>query len=121
MPNVSGIIRICAIITGILLLSCITHLCRPKPTEVAIFTTLGNRPFSDSISTVWPDGSRVERLLSPKGRKSYLSASGNSLIKVLVVTVYESVSNNKKENHLFLYEPTSGNWRRLVMKEGAEG
>jgi Tol biopolymer transport system component len=39
----------------------------------------------------------------------------------LVVTVYEGVGSNKKENHLFLYEPSVPTWRRLVTKEGAEG
>jgi len=42
-------------------------------------------------------------------------------MKVLLVTVYEATSSHKKENHLFLYEPASGNWRRLVTNEGAEG
>ena len=121
MSHVSRILRTWSILASILLSSCITHLFRQKPTEVILFTTLGNRPFSDSVSTVWPDGARVDKLLSPAGRKSYLSASGNSLTKALVVTVYEGVGSGKKENHLFLYEAALGNWRRLVTKEGGEG
>lgn len=63
----------------------------------------------------------MDKLLRPAGRRSYLSASGNSLTKALVVTAYEGVGSGKKENHLFLYEAALGNWRRLVTKEGAEG
>jgi hypothetical protein len=39
----------------------------------------------------------------------------------MVVTVYEGVDSNKKENHLFLYEPNAAHWRRLVTRDGAEG
>ncbi len=118
----SRILGTWTILASILLFSgCITYFFRKKPPEVILFTTLGNRPFSDSVSTVWPDGSRVDRLLRPAGRRSYLSASGNSLTNALVVTVYEGVASGKKENHLFLYEAALGNWRRLVTREGAEG
>jgi len=93
-----------------------------KPAEVIMFSIIGQRPFSDSILTVWPDGSRVESLLRPNKGKSYLAASGSSLRGRLVVAVHENNSFTQQiENHLYLFETGSGAWQRLLTLDGGEG
>jgi Tol biopolymer transport system component len=109
------------LIVAIGIVSYIRSYFQSPPDEVIVFATLGNYPFQDSISTVWPDGSHFRRLLQPEGRKSYLSVSGYSLTKPLLVTVYQSVDSKTKENHLFLYELAAGTWERLTTEKGAEG
>jgi Tol biopolymer transport system component len=123
MARGARIVVICggALIISIGIVSYIRSYFQPPPDEVIVFATLGNHPFQDSISTVWPDGSHVRRVLEPEGRKSFLSVSGNSLAKPLVVTVYQSVDSKTKENHLFLYELAAGTWQRLTTEKGAEG
>lgn len=123
MPSATRIVVICggALIVLVGIVSYIRSYFRPPPDEVIVFATLGNHPFQDSISTVWPDGSHVRRILEPKRQKSFLSVSGNSLTKPLVVTVYQSVDSKTKENHLFLYELAAGTWKRLTTQKGAEG
>lgn len=96
-------------------------LFQAKPAEVIVFSVIGNRPFSDSVSSIWPDGSRVEPLLTPKRGKSYLGASGNSLVNHLVVAVHENIDANRNENHLYLYNAGSGTWQRLTALDGEEG
>jgi len=93
-----------------------------RPAEIIYFATIGNRPFQDSISSIWPDGSRREEFLSPKHGKSYLAASGTSMSKRFVVAVHEVSANPKRtENHLFLYDPNSQVRKRLITQEGIEG
>jgi Tol biopolymer transport system component len=110
-----------ALIVSIGIVNYIRSYFQPPPDEVIVFATLGNYPFQDSISTVWPDGSHVRQILQPEGRKSFLSVSGNSLTKPMVVTVYQGVDSKKKENHLFVYELPAGTWKRLTTQKGAEG
>lgn len=110
-----------ALIVSLGIVSYIRSYFRPPPDEVIVFAMLGNHPFQDSIYTVWLDGSHARQILQPEGRKSYLSVSGNSLMKPLVVTVYQSVDTKTKENHLFLYELADGTWKRVTMQKGAEG
>lgn len=116
-----GVICGGALIASIGIVIYIRSYFQPPPDEVIVFATLGNQPFQDSISTVWPDGSHVRRVLEPERQKSFLSVSGNSLTKPLLVTVYQSVDSKTKENHLFLYELAAGNWKRLTTQKGAEG
>lgn len=123
MSRAARIAVICGgvLIVAIGIVNYIRSYFQPPPDEVIVFATLGNHPFQDSISTVWPDGSHVRQILQPEGRKSYLSVSGNSLTKPLLVTVYQSVDSKTKENHLFLYELAAGTWKRLTTQKGAEG
>jgi len=120
-----SLIRISCICGGLTLILVLGNYVRrslqPKPAEVIVFSIIGNRPFADSISSIWPDGSRVERLLTPSAGKSYLAASGNSFVKHLIVAVHENIDPKGIENHLYLYEPGSGAWQRLVTMDGAEG
>ncbi|HEY8186052.1 MAG TPA: hypothetical protein VIF64_08285 [Pyrinomonadaceae bacterium] len=120
-----NLIRISCICGGLALVLVLGNYVRrslqPKPAEVIVFSVIGNRPFADSILSIWPDGSRVDRLLSPKADRSYLGASGNSLMNCLVVVVHENIDSKRTENHLYLYDPGSGAWQRLATMEGAEG
>jgi Tol biopolymer transport system component len=123
MSSAARIVVTCGgvLIVSLGIVSYIRSYFQPLPDEVIIFTTLGNHPFQDSISTVWPDGSHVRQILEPEHRKSFLSVSGNSLAKPLLVTVYQGVDRKTKENHLFLYELAAGTWKRLTTQKGAEG
>jgi Tol biopolymer transport system component len=123
MARAAHIAVICggALIVSIGIVNYIRSYFQPPPAEVIVFATLGNYPFQDSVSTVWPDGSHARQILQPEGRKSYLSVSGNSLTKPMVVTVYQGVDSKTKENHLFLYELAAGTWKRLTTLKGAEG
>lgn len=100
------------------------HFPSPKerPAEIIFFATIGNRPFQDSISSVWPDGSRLEEFLTPNHGKSYLAVSGTSTSKRFVLAVHQVSANSKRtENHLFLYDPISQVRKRLIDQEGIEG
>jgi len=123
MSRAARIAVICAgaLAVSIGIVSYVRSYFRPTPDEVIVFATVGNYPFQDSISTVWPDGSHIHGILEPEDRKSYLSVSGNSLKKPLVVTVYQGVDSKTKENHLFLYELAAGAWQRLTTQKGSEG
>src|SRR5882724_8655602 len=114
MSSAARAVVICGgvLIIAIGLGSYIRSYFQPIPNEVIVFATLGNQPFQDSILTVWPDGSHARPLLQPEGRKSFLSVSGNSLTKQLLITVYQGVDRQTKENHLFLYEVAAGTWHR---------
>jgi hypothetical protein len=95
---------------------------RDKPAELIMFSIIGDRPFADSVNTIWPDGSGGESLLRPSQLKSYLAASGNSLHGPLVVAVHENNSSGQQiENHLYLYDIGSYAWQRLVTSDGDEG
>lgn len=95
---------------------------QPKPSEVIIFSVIGERPYSDAVLTIWPNGANLELLLEPKDNRSYLGASGNSLQGSLVVAVHEnSLLTQKPENHLFRYDIPTGSWRRVLAQDGIEG
>ena len=79
-----------------------------------MFSSLGTSPFLDYIYTVKSDGSNVQPLLSPERGRSYKYASGNSLRSDLAVTVHERNSAGAIENHLYIYNPASGQWQALV-------
>lgn len=79
-----------------------------------MFSSLGNAPFLDYIYTISPDGSNVQPILIPERGRSYKYASGNSLRSDLAVTVHESNSAGTIENHLYTYNPGSGQWQPLV-------
>ena len=94
---------------------------RPDRGEVIIFATVGNAPFLDYILTIRPNGSRLKPLLKPKTGRSYLGASGNSLRRHLLLGVHETNLVGKIEDHLYLYRPASGEWRRGTTQGGVEG
>lgn len=79
-----------------------------------MFSSLGNAPFLDYIYTISPDGSDVQPLLTPAEGRSYKHASGNSLRSDLAVTVHERNSAGAIENHLYTFNPASGQWQPLV-------
>jgi Tol biopolymer transport system component len=115
-------IRICLTsLLTFLIAGCGSSKTGQHSTELILFTTIGNRPFSDSISTVEPDGSNVNRILPPHGRRSYLHASGNSLQKSMTLLVHELNLRQQVEDHIFIYQPGSGKWNRLLTMEGLEG
>ena len=122
MRNFIRILGLCGVVATIVMSgSYLRNRFRATPTELIVFAIIGNRPFADSISSIWPDGSRVERILTPKSAKSYLAASGNSLLTRLVVAVHETSDPKQTANHLYLYDPVSGAWQRLTTMDGAEG
>lgn len=120
-----SLIRFTLICGGLILIFVIANYARryfrAKPDEVIVFSIIGHRPSSDFISTIWPDGTSPEPLLTPKRGKSYLGASGNSLTNRLVVAVLEDTNLKQSENHLYLYHPGSGAWQRLAELDGTEG
>jgi hypothetical protein len=122
---VRSVIRVSYICGGLIAILVLANYTRrsfqAKPVEVIVFSIIGHRPFSDSISTIWPNGSHAEPLLRPKQDKSYLGASGNSLTVRLVVAVHENKDLIHSENHLYLYNPRSGAWQRLLTLDGEEG
>jgi Tol biopolymer transport system component len=93
-----------------------------RPAEILFFATIGNRPFQDSISSVWPDGSHRDELLTPHHSQSYVAVSGTATSKHFVVAVHQVSANAKRtENHLFLYDPNFQVGKRLITQEGVEG
>jgi Tol biopolymer transport system component len=89
--------------------------------EAILFVTEGKLPFQDYVYQIDPDGLNLERLLSPTSNRSYIAISGNSLQSNLVVTAHETSQTGQIEDHIYLYRPKSGEWHRLIMKEGLEG
>jgi Tol biopolymer transport system component len=95
---------------------------KDRPAEIVFFATIGNRPFQDSLSSVWPDGSHRDEFLTPNRGKSYLAVSGTSTSNRFVVAVHQLSANAKRtENHLFLYDPNFQVPKRLITQEGVEG
>ena len=88
---------------------------------MVLFVTIGQQPFQDSVSTIKPDGSDLQVVLAPQRDRSYMYASGNSLQRELVVTVHELDPARQVVDHLYLYNPHGGGWRRLLNKTGMEG
>lgn len=86
-----------------------------------LFVTIGQQPFQDSVYTINLDGSDLQRILAPQRGRSYTYASGNSLQGELVVTVHELDATGQVVDHLYLYNPPTSGWRRLVNEAGMEG
>src|SRR5688500_11433428 len=99
---------------GVLFCSCASHDRASAGTESIMFSSLGNSPFLDYIYTVQTDGSNLQPLLSPERGRSYKYASGNPLRSDLAVTLHERNSAGAIENHLYPYDPASGQWQPLV-------
>lgn len=90
-----------------------------KDSEVILFTV--NALEGVKIFTVGGNGSGPTRVFQSQGNKHYIYASGNSLKGPLVVLVRETNSKGEAEDQLYLYQPSSHEWRRLTIKDGYKG
>ncbi len=107
---------------SILWAGCSGHAPDMDSPQIILFARIGNYPFQDYLFTIRANGSRLMPLLSPKAGRSFLFGSANSLHGPMVVAVHELLPLQRKaENHLWVYRPDSGDWRRLLSKEGQEG
>lgn len=84
------------------------------PSEYILFTSIGNRPFQDSVSAIGADGSNLKRLLPPSASQSYLYASGNSLRTPLVVAVHQLSSEGTVVDNILRYDPLAKSWEALL-------
>lgn len=113
-----------ALLTFIVVFQLTASSCRRDPgvaSELILFSTEGNTPFSDYVWTIHSDGFNPKPLLSPSGYKSYVAASGNILNKGIVVSVHRSETGEVMEDKLFLFWPNEDKWRPLVTEDLMEG
>ncbi len=111
----------CAVCIGVLLgVGCKASISHDAPHEVLLFAVQGDRPFTDAILTVAPNGS-VAYLLKPFRKRSYLFASGSSLKRDLMVLVHEIRPDGSVTDRIHLYSPKSRKWRPLDSMAGREG
>lgn len=93
-----------------------------RPTdECILFVSIGQTPFQDSVNTIRLDGRDPKQFLKPKGRRSYIYASGNSLQDIFAVSVHEADAAGEVTDHLFTYDPRKNSWERPVSMVGMEG
>lgn len=109
------------ILLGLAVAGCWRFYPRSENSEVILFSAIGNVPFQDSIYRIRSDGARLKDFLTPTPNRSYLYASGNSLRDKLVVTVHETNFAGEIADYLYIYHPSTDDWRRLVVEEGFEG
>lgn len=89
--------------------------------ELILFATFGNQPFTDAISTIEPDGSNLKKFLAPTRTRSYLHTSGQSFQSSLVVLTHELNQRQQIEDHNYLYWPKENKWEQLLSIKGSEG
>lgn len=110
-----------AALLGLLSFGCAIPESPQTPKEVLLFSEIGNQFLQDSVSSIAPDGSNFNLLLPRQASRSFLYANGISTKTHLLVIAHEITSNQKVEDHLFLYRPRTGELTRLVNQDGDVG
>lgn len=113
-------------LTLIVLLASIDVACSkiespPVPSELILFSSIGNRPFQDSVYAIDTNGTNLKKVLVPAGGRSYPYASGNSFSSELVVEVHELQPNGDMTDKLFLYHPVREEWKPLEVDGDVQG
>lgn len=112
---ISAAIVICASV------SCSLISSRDVPAEAILFSKIGNRPFDDSIFTIYPDGSGLRQFLKARRGRSYLSASGNSIRGPFAVVTNEIDLEGNTNSKLYIYDPTRETWQHIETEGGIVG
>lgn len=112
---ISAAIIICASV------SCSLIRSRNVPAEVILFSKIGNRPFDDSIFTIYPDGSGLRQFLKARRGRSYLSASGHSIRGPFAVVTNEIDVTGNATSKLYIYDPTRETWQHIETEGGIVG